>query len=188
MFHSYETVASILGPSRTILAEVDHQPKAVSFMDLKDKTLTPSDEFFPHFVENTGTTQKLEGQSEEVSTEHVEYESVSSAEPYMWDLVGDQTVSLAPATDSDGGLLDCTSMKKWPPLTEADITEISNENGEEVEGRETTSEQWDKKESLLTGQDCVETSVNTESLLARHQTKTEGEIKTFPASSQLDKG
>lgn len=181
MFHSYETVASILGPSSTILADVDHQPKAVSFMDLKDKTLTPSDEFFPHFVENAGTTQKLEGQSEDVSTEPVEYESVSSAEPYMLDLVGDQR-------DSDGGLLDCTSMKKWPPLTETDIAEISNENGEEVEGREATSEQWHKKESLLTGQDCVETSVNTESWLARHPTKTEGEIKTFPTSSQLDKG
>lgn len=188
MFHSYETVASILGPSSTILTDVDHQPKAVSFMDLKDKTLTPSDEFFPHFVENTGTTQKLEGQSKEVSTKHVEYESVSSAEPYMLDLVDDQTVPLEPAIDSDDGLLDCTSMKKWPPLTEEDINEISNETGEEVEEKETTSEQWHKKERLLTRQDYVETSVKTESLLARHQTKTGGEIKTFPTSSQLDKG
>lgn len=188
MFHSYEKVASILGPSSTILADVDHQSKAVSFMDLKDKTLTPSDELFPHFVENNGTTQKLEGQSEEVSSKHDEYESVSTAEPYMWDLVGDQTVSLAPAADSDDGLSDCTSMKKWPPLTEADITEISNENVEEGERKETTLEQCHKQESLLTGQDCVETSVNTERLLARHQTKTGGEIKTVPTSSQLDKG
>lgn len=188
MSHSYETVASILGPSSSILAKVDHQPKAVSSTDLKDETLTPSDEFFPHFVDNTTTIQKLEAQCEEIPTKHI-IEYPTSAKPYMQDLVGRRTSSPSPATNSDDGFLVCASMKKWPPLTEADITEISNDNGEEVEEQEATLDQWHKKERSLTGQDSVQTSVNIESLLARHQTETgQDEVRAVPTSSQLDKG
>uniref|UniRef100_A0A3Q4I7C6 Uncharacterized LOC102797229 n=1 Tax=Neolamprologus brichardi TaxID=32507 RepID=A0A3Q4I7C6_NEOBR len=48
--NSYETVASILGPSNSVLAEADHQPKPLSSLDA---TMTPSDEFFQVFTNCT---------------------------------------------------------------------------------------------------------------------------------------
>lgn len=188
MSHSYETVASILGPSSSTLAEVDHQPKAVSSVDLKDKTLTPSDEFFPYFMDNTTPIQKIEGLFEDIHIKHnIEYPT--SAEPYMWDLVGDRSASPSPTTDSDNGFLVCASMKKWPPLTEADINEISKDDSEQVEEQEAALDQWHTKEISLTGQDSVQTSVYIESLLARHQTETErDEARKVSTSSQLDDG
>ncbi|XP_038586015.1 uncharacterized protein ehbp1l1a isoform X3 [Micropterus salmoides] len=184
VFHKgYETVASILGPSSSPLAEVDHQPKVVSSVDLKDKTLTPSDELFPHFTDNSSLMQQIEGQFEH----NIEYPT--SAEPYMVDLVGDQSASPSPTTDSDNGFLVCASMKKWPPLTEADINEISKEDSEIVEEQETALDQCHSKERSFTGQDSVQTSVYVEYLLARHQTETEqDEVRTVSSSSQLDKG
>ncbi|XP_037615260.1 uncharacterized protein ehbp1l1a isoform X4 [Sebastes umbrosus] len=181
MSHSYETVASILGPSSSTLAEVEHQPKAASSMDLKDKTPTPSDEFSSDFVDNTIPIQTIEGQFEDNHTKHnIEYPT--SAEPYMLD-------SPSTTTDNDDGFLVCASMKKWPPLTEADITEISKEDSEQVEEQEASLDQWHTKERSLTGQDSGQTSVYIESLLARHQTEIEqDEVRTVSTSSQLDKG
>ncbi|XP_041821557.1 uncharacterized protein ehbp1l1a isoform X2 [Chelmon rostratus] len=178
VFHKgYETVASILGPSSSTLTEVDHQPKDISSVDLKDKTLTTSEDFFPHFEDNTTSIQKIEGQFEAVHTKHITEYPTSG-----------RSLSPSPATDSDDGLV-CASMKKWPPLTEADITEISKASGEEVEEQKAALDQWHKKESSLTGQDSVQTSAYIKSLLARHQTETEqDEVRTVTASSQLDKG
>lgn len=68
-FLSYETVASILGPSNSALAEVDHQPKPLSSLDA---TMTPSDEFFQVF---TSCTTPIEGRFEASlghTTEHTE--------------------------------------------------------------------------------------------------------------------
>lgn len=188
MSHSYETVASMLGPSSSTLAEVEHQPKAAFSMDLKDKTLTPSDKFSTHFADNTTTIQKIEGQFDEIQTkDNIEFPL--STEPYMWDLLGDPSVSPSPTTKSDDGFLVCASMKKWPPLTEADITEISKEDSEQVMEQKASLDQWLTKERPLTGQDSVQTSVYIESLLARHQTETEqDEGRTMSTSLQLDKG
>lgn len=186
MSHSYETVASILGPSSSTLPEVDHQPKPVSSVDLKDKTLIPSDEGFSPFAVNTTPIQKIEGQSEDIQTK-IEYPT--NAEPYMLGLVGDGSTSPSPTTDSDDGFLVCASMKKWPPLTAADITEISKENSEQAKEQEASLDQWHTKERSLTGQDSVQTSVNIESVLAKHQTETEqDELRTVSTSSQPDKG
>jgi len=52
--HSYETVASILGPSSSALAEVDH-----SSVDVKNSTMTLSDEYFPHFIGGTTPIQMV---------------------------------------------------------------------------------------------------------------------------------
>lgn len=187
MSHSYETVASILGPSSSTLAEVEHQPKAVSSMDLNDKTLTSSDDFSTHVADNTTPTQRIEGEFEDIHKHNTEYPT--SAEPYMRDLVGDRSASPSPTTDSDDGYLVCANMKKWPPLTEADITEISAEDGEQVEEQEASLDQQHTKEKLLTEQDSGQTAVCIESLLARHQTETEqDEVRTVSTSSQLDKG
>ncbi|XP_063756480.1 uncharacterized protein LOC134875769 isoform X2 [Eleginops maclovinus] len=130
VFHKgYETVASILGPSSSALAEVEHQPKAVFSMDLRDKTVTPSDEFSTHSVDNTTALQKIENQFEDVPPQH-NTEYLTIAEPYMLDLaLGDQSASPSPPTsESDEGISVCVNMKKWPPLTEADISNISKED------------------------------------------------------------
>ncbi|XP_034412578.1 mucin-17 isoform X6 [Cyclopterus lumpus] len=184
----YETVASILGPSSSTLAEAEHQPMAASSMDLKDKTLAPTDEFSTHFSGNTAIMQKIEGQSEDIYTKHnIEYPA--SAEPYMLDLEGDRSASPSPTTDNDDRFLVCASIKKWPPLTEADITEISKEaDSEQAEEQVAFLDQWHTKERSLTGQDS-HCTVYIESLLARQQTETEqDEVRTVSTSSQLDKG
>ncbi|KAG8006350.1 EH domain-binding protein 1 [Nibea albiflora] len=181
VFHKgYETVASILGPSSFTLAEVDHQPKAVSSMDLKNKKSIPPDEFFPQCVDNTNPTQKTEDQFKD----KYDSEYPTSVEPYMWDLVDDQSAFPSPDTDSDDQFSVCATMKKWPPLTEADITEISKDDSEQVEEEDTT---LDTKQRSVTGQDSVQTSVYIESLLARTETEHD-EVKTGSSSSQLDKG
>ncbi|KAK5848686.1 hypothetical protein PBY51_006280 [Eleginops maclovinus] len=187
VFHKgYETVASILGPSSSALAEVEHQPKAVFSMDLRDKTVTPSDEFSTHSVDNTTALQKIENQFEDVPPQH-NTEYLTIAEPYMLDLaLGDQSASPSPPTsESDEGISVCVNMKKWPPLTEADISNISKEDGEQVQ--EACLDHT--KERSLTGQDSDETPVSYESLLERHQSETEqDEVRTVSTSPQLDKG
>ncbi|XP_034425462.1 uncharacterized protein LOC117752291 [Hippoglossus hippoglossus] len=188
VFHKgYETVVSILGPSSSTVMEDKHQPKGNSFMDTKDKTDTPSDEFVLHVADNTTPIQQIEGQFEEIDNDqNIKYPT--SAEPYMRNLVCDQSVSPSPTTDSDDWHLVCAGMKKWPPLTEADITEIS-EDGEQIDGREVSDDQWYTKERSLTGQDSVQTSEDIESLLPRHETPVEqDEVRTVLSSSQLDKG
>ncbi|XP_019955743.2 uncharacterized protein ehbp1l1a isoform X3 [Paralichthys olivaceus] len=188
VFHKgYETVVSILGPSSSTVMEVNDQPKGNSFMDLKDKRDTPSDEFFLHVADNTTPLQKIEGQFEDIGNDqNIEYPE--SAEPYMWNLVCDQSASPSPTMDSDDWHLVCAGMKKWPPLTEADITEIS-EDGEQIDGREVSDDQWHIEERLLSGQDSVQTSEHIESLLPRYETPVEqDEVRTVLSSSQLDKG
>jgi len=188
MSHSYEIVASIMGPSSSTVAEAEHQPMAASSVDLKDKTLTSSDQFSTHFSGSTAFMQTIEGQSEDIYTKHnIEYQA--SAEPYMLDSEGDRSASPSPTTDNDDRFLVRVSIKKWPPLTEADITEISKEeDSEQAEEQEAFLEQWHTKERSLTGQDS-HCSVYIESLLARQQTEAEqDEVRTESTSSQLDKG
>lgn len=163
MSHSYETVASILGPSSAILSEVDN--------------LTHSDG-------DTTAIQNLEGQIEDNNTEYPQ-----SAEPYMGDLACGRSMTPSPATDSDDGFLVCASIRKWPPLTEADISEISKDSCKEEEEQDADLGQWNTKDGFLIGQDSVQTSVYTENLLARLQTETgQDEVSTMSSSSKLDKG
>lgn len=184
MSHSYETVASILGPSSSTLADVNYQAKSVSSMDSKNKTVAPPDVSCPHFVDDATPIQKIESRSEDTHMEHnIEYPS--SAEPYMWDLTGGRSSSPSQANDSDDGVMVYASMKKWPPLTEADITEISKDNGEVEEQQ---ASQWHTRERLLSGQDSVQTAVNIESLVVSHKTETEQREVRAVSSLQLDKG
>ncbi|XP_069015123.1 uncharacterized protein ehbp1l1a isoform X3 [Embiotoca jacksoni] len=189
VFHKgYETVASILGPSSSALGEVDHRPNAVSSMGLTDKTKTPSDESYPHFMDSAAPEQKAEVKSEDIETQNrLQYPTF--VEPYMWNLVDDQSVFPSATTEDVDGLLSCASMKKWPPLTEADISDISKEDDKQVDEQETSFDQRDATERWLTGQDSVETSVYVESSLARHQTEVEqDEVRAVLSSPQLDKG
>lgn len=156
-------------------------------MGLKDKTVTPSDKF----SDETTLIQKIvpsQGQFEDIySKQSTEYSA--SAEPYMLNLVGDRSASPSPTTESDDGFLVCASMKKWPPLTEADITEISAEDREGKEAQEASLDQWHTDERSPTGPDSVQKSLHTESFLIRHQTEgEENVVRTVSTSSQLDKG
>ncbi|XP_068164840.1 uncharacterized protein [Antennarius striatus] len=181
VFHKgYETVASILGPSNSTLDEVDHQPMNVPSMVLKDKPL------IPHSVDKAAPTPA--DQFETFVTKHnVEYST--SAEPYMRDLVGFRSTSSSSTTDSEDDFFVCANIKKWPPLTEADIPGISKEDIEQVEEQKPPVDQCNTKAESLTGQDSVQASVYIESLLANHQTETEKEgVRTVSMSSELDKG
>lgn len=179
--HSYETVASILGPSGSIVSKEDWQH--MDSMDSKDSTLTPSDEFLSHLVDNTAGEQKQESQCRKSLTKHfIEYPM--SAEPYMQDFVDGGTQSPSPASDNNRFLV-CASIKKCPLLTQTDITEVSNISDEELSDKGATLGQCPEKEQSLTGQDSGQTSVNIKNVLVRHQTGRVEDSRTF---SEPDKG
>lgn len=178
---SYETVASILGPSGSIVSKVDHQH--MDSMDSKDSTLTPSNELPSHLVDNTACEQEQESHSGKSFTKHfIEYPM--SAEPHMQDFVDGGTQSPSPASDRNRFLV-CKSRKKCPPLTETDITEISKISDEELSDKGAALGQCPEKERSLTGQDSGQTSVNIKNVLVRHQTGTVEDSRTF---SEQDKG
>lgn len=185
IFHSYETVASVLGPSSSTLAKVDHHPRpteAVTSMDLKQNTVTPSDEFVPHFTDKATPRQGTEAQFGHIPTKH-STEYPSSADPYMWNLADDKA-SPSTTTNTDDRFLVCASMKKSPPFKGADIIELSKEYGEKVEKQEAYIDQCHTKGRSLKGQD----SVYNESLLAKHQTEAEqDQVRTVLSSLQQDK-
>lgn len=187
--HSYETVASILGTSSSVLAEAEHQPKAVFCVDPKDEAMTLSDNMFPLLSDSPSPIQKIEDTFKNIRSQHrIEYPT--SVEPYMWDLVADQSstpVVDSPVSDIDDGYLVCPSMKKWPPLTEADITDISKE--EQVEEEEASLGQSHTEERLLIEQDFLPTSAHTDGVIARHQTEVDqDEVRKVLSFSQLDSG
>lgn len=167
---SYETVASILGPSSSTLVKVDRPPRpieAVTSMDAQNKTATHSDEFVPH--DNTAPTQKVEGHVEDLHSKH-DTEHASSAGP----ITGDQVSPLK--TNSEDELVVGASVNKLPPLTEGGITKTSIEDDERAEGREV--------DTKVTGQD----SVHIGCLLAQQQAEEEqDEVKTMVSLLQLDK-
>ncbi|XP_028330306.1 uncharacterized protein ehbp1l1a isoform X2 [Gouania willdenowi] len=121
---SYETVASILGPCSSALAEGDQQPDLSS--DVGDKAATSLDEVVPYTPNSFTLAQTQEADLEDLH-DHPPTDYPMTVEPYMWDLVDDRSTSTSPSTDSDNSFLAVASMKKWPPLTEADLTEISKE-------------------------------------------------------------
>ncbi|XP_067379464.1 uncharacterized protein ehbp1l1a isoform X4 [Channa argus] len=186
--NGYETVASILGPSSSTLVKVDHHHvpiEAVSSPLLKDKAVTPSDEAFSDFTDSTIHIQKIDDNFEDIQTKH-SAEYPTSGEP-VGNLVGDQVSPLSTANTDDGYLV-CANMKKWPPLTEADIMEISKEDVEQVGEQEASLNQCYTYERSLKAQDSVQTSANVESMLAKHQTEAEKiEVKTVSSSVQSDK-
>ncbi|XP_029382579.1 uncharacterized protein ehbp1l1a isoform X4 [Echeneis naucrates] len=170
VFHKgYETVASILGPPSSTLTQVNHQPEAISYRDLMDKEGSED------------SIQTIESQFED--NHNVEYPA--SAEPYMWHL-NDQaaTASPSPTAESNDGFLVCASMKKWPPLTEADISEISKEDTEQVED----SLEQCHTESAPIGQGAAQASVDIEEFVVKPKTEADNDARTVLSSSQLEKG
>ncbi|XP_037116753.1 uncharacterized protein LOC119128454 isoform X8 [Syngnathus acus] len=97
----YETVASILGPSGSSVSENDLQPKR------PDQTVISSQEDMPDCVGLDSTV--------------VDQVIVLSEDNHMRE---DRVV---PPADGDEGFMGFANMKKWPPLTAADITGMTME-------------------------------------------------------------
>ncbi|XP_017282522.1 uncharacterized protein ehbp1l1a isoform X2 [Kryptolebias marmoratus] len=182
--NSYETVASILGPSSSALGDVDHQ-LTPSSVHQKDR-MGFSNERIPHFTNSSTPPQTAEENFEKIPMKH-DTEYPTSVEPYMWDLEDDQSVFPSSTTDGEDKLL-VSNMKKLLPLSETDISEMSRD-GEQANQQEVPPGQQHRKETLLTGQDSVYTSVCLESLLARHQAGIEQEhVRKTLSSSQPEQG
>lgn len=168
--HSYETVASILGPSSSGVAEAVQPKGALSSVDPESNDSTiPYDGFPPLSPDNIALieTANSEGLSESESKSKHGFELQKCAEPYMWDLAEDRSASASPTSESDDGSsgvrVGSSAMKKWPPLTEADIDEISKAQLEGAEKEQISFDSWGSKDRLFTGQRWVQTSVEGES-------------------------
>ncbi|XP_030017637.1 uncharacterized protein ehbp1l1a isoform X2 [Sphaeramia orbicularis] len=191
VFHKgYETVASILGPSSSTLAESHHQLKTVSSEGLVEKALASSCDSSPCVTDDPDLTQltvPLENQFMDTENKCTT-EYPLSAEPYMWDLAENRSGSPSSVTEGDNGFVVCASIKKWPPLTEADLSEISKDDSEVTEEQRASNEQLIKEISLI-GQDSSHMLVNNEGSVAKHLSEAEqDDSRTVPSSSQLDKG
>ncbi|XP_059933088.1 uncharacterized protein LOC132475793 isoform X1 [Gadus macrocephalus] len=148
----YETVASILGPSGSGAAEAV-RPKSVSSSlapESNDWTI-PFGGFPPLSQDNIALieTANHEGLSESESKPGIE--PPMSAEPYMWDLAGEDRSASVSSEGSDGSpeVVGSTAMKKWPPLTEADIDEISKAQLEGAEKEQVSFDPWGSKDRLV---------------------------------------
>ncbi|XP_032438222.1 uncharacterized protein ehbp1l1a isoform X2 [Xiphophorus hellerii] len=186
VFHKgYETVASILGPSSSAVADVD-PPLAVPSVYLEEKMLTPSvpsAECWPRFTDSRTPPQKTDDNSEDI---HTKQEYPISVEPYMWNLVDDQSVSSLPSTGIEDTLFD-SSMNRFP-LAEEDNKGV-RESSEGTDEHELPLNQEHSKETFLTDQNSAQTSKYMESLLARDQAYVEEDgLKIMMFSPHSEKG
>lgn len=125
--------------------------------------------------------EDIEGQVEDIDIDYP-----PSSEPYLEKWVSDRSRSPSLTSCSDDEHLVCSSMKKWPPLTESDIDDISNASEEQIIEPEDAHDQYLEKEGRLSGENIVQTSLLAEGLLEICKTEEEdSEIKTVTPSSQL---
>ena len=167
--HSYETVASILAPSGSGAAEAVRPQGASSSPDPESKNSTiPFDGFPPLSPDDIALieTANHEGLSESETESKRGKEPPMSAEPYMWDLAGEDRSASASSEGSDGSpeVVGSSAMKKWPPLTEADIDEISKAQLEGAEKEQVSFDPWGSKDRLVPKQGLVQSSVEGETL------------------------
>ena len=167
--HSYETVASILAPSGSGAAEAVRPQGTPSSPDPESKDTTiPCDGFPPLSPDHIALieTANHEGLSESESESERKrgIKPPMSAEPYMWDLAGEERSASASSEGSDGSpdVVGSSAMKKWPPLTEADIDEISKAQLEGVAKEQVSFDPWGGKDGLVPKQGSVQSSVEGE--------------------------
>ena len=167
--HSYETVASILAPSASGAAEAVRPQSPPSSPDPESKDTTiPFDGFPPLSPDHIALieTANHECLRESESESEIKWgtEPSMSAEPYMWDLAGEERPASASSEGSDGSpdVVGSSAMKKWPPLTEADIDEISKAQLEGVAKEQVSFDPWGSKDGLVPKQGLVQSSVEGE--------------------------
>ncbi|XP_051934020.1 uncharacterized protein LOC127608719 isoform X3 [Hippocampus zosterae] len=158
----YETVASILGPSGSSLSENDLHLTVDSASRPTYETGISSCEDLPQRVDVDSAIDEVIPLSEQLEDQYT----------------GEgQLVTPSPPSDSDDGFMVCVSMKKWPPLTAADLTGTSVDVRHEEE--EPLLDEWQTSD-----QDSVGTSESIDSLSVRHPNFTH-ELKT---ASKLESG
>ncbi|XP_016097591.1 uncharacterized protein [Sinocyclocheilus grahami] len=141
VFHrGYETVAAILQPS-------------ISESVMDTDTLDPLDSLSSSVDLETGSTRMATGcdHSLEALAEAAESEVFDSAESYMWRLVSGCSETSLSSKENESWFVEDEEfclIRKWPPLTDADLHEI-------------TKEEEDKTDVDSSIQDCT-TSVQEE--------------------------
>ncbi|XP_016305614.1 uncharacterized protein LOC107660727 isoform X2 [Sinocyclocheilus anshuiensis] len=126
VFHrGYETVAAILQPSSS---------GSVTDTD----TLDPLDSLSSSVDPEDSATRMATGcdHSLEALVQAAESEVFDSAEPYMWRLVGGCSETSLSSKETESWFVedeDFCLMRKWPPLTEADLHEINKEEEDKAD-------------------------------------------------------
>nr|XP_021333412.1 uncharacterized protein ehbp1l1a isoform X4 [Danio rerio] len=116
VFHrGYETVAAILQPSSS-----GSVTDTLDALDNLSSTVDPEESSFPMA---SGCDHSLEE-----LIQAAEPEVFESAEPYMWRLVSGRSETSLSSKETESWFVDDEAfclMRKWPPLTEADLHEIN---------------------------------------------------------------
>ncbi|XP_019726656.1 EH domain-binding protein 1-like protein 1 isoform X15 [Hippocampus comes] len=155
----YETVASILGPSGSSLSENDLRLTVDSASRPTYETDISSCEDLPQCVDVDSAVDEVIPLSEQLED----------------DYPGEgQLATPSPPSESDDGFMVCVSMKKWPPLTAADLTGMSVDVRHEEE--EPLLDEWQTSD-----QDSAGTSECIDSLSVRHPNATH-ELETASTS------
>ena len=190
--HSYETVASMLGPTASTPAE-DIPKFLSSSVDPEDIVIPSVSSVAPQDDAALAQTIAPVDESHFEYSVHTKYvtEVPQSAEPYMFNLADERSSSPSP-TDSENGFVGVAGpniMRKWPPLTEADITEISKDELRGAQEERSSIDSWQLEERTSPEKDSVQTSGSAEVLFAGEQAETgQDEIRTVITSMFLDKG
>ncbi|KAL0970429.1 hypothetical protein UPYG_G00241830 [Umbra pygmaea] len=131
----YETVAAMLGPLDSPPTKGADCSMAVSSLVDPEDTVVPSKSSYD-FVSDTSTLvhKTVSGEAQHIEGKTKPFEVPATTEHCLWTLEDKKSESPSSTSqDSEGGFVGIkgsSSMKKWPPLTEADLTEISK--GESV--------------------------------------------------------
>ncbi|XP_029609403.1 uncharacterized protein LOC115194132 isoform X3 [Salmo trutta] len=182
----YETVAAILGPSGSPPTEdVDS-----SVVDPEDSTV-PSESSSDHLPDISILVQEaVSGEAPHVEGEtKPTIELPTTAEPPLLTVEDKQSNSpSAVRQDSEDGFAGVegpSSMRKWPPLTEADLTEISRGEFVVTGEEEVTLDSWAQigEKSTFKGQDSGQITGYVEVFSAGSPIETE-----LSPSLHLDKG
>ncbi|XP_046904825.1 uncharacterized protein ehbp1l1a isoform X4 [Hypomesus transpacificus] len=193
VFHrGYETVASILGPSNSVPAEGANQALSSSVeteihLGSTSTTLPDPSPLIPDAISVESAHR------EGLVQTNIAIDLPTTAEPYMWTLAGDRSESPSPTTYSDDGFVGAVgpgSMKKWPPLTAADLSEISKEDFGVAKEEEISAGSWDHvgEKPGVTGQDLRQISGCVEGLVAERPVENLKDEMGAELSASLDKG
>ncbi|KAK2913464.1 hypothetical protein Q8A67_001863 [Cirrhinus molitorella] len=128
VFHrGYETVAAILQPS-----------SSGSVTGTDTDTLDPLDSLSSSVDPEDSSTRMATGcdHSLEVLVQAAESEVFDFAEPYMWRLVGGCSETSLSSKETESWFVEDEEfclMRKWPPLTEADLQEMTKEEEDKTD-------------------------------------------------------
>ncbi|XP_055012734.1 uncharacterized protein LOC129409870 [Boleophthalmus pectinirostris] len=169
----YDSVATMLGPPSSTLAEDHQHSKTTSSMSLQDRTVPPAQD-------KSNVMPRVSSERQFMNTD----KKVGGAQPTSWDLLEKRSCSV-PLSTQDDGFPVWARFKKWPPLTAEDIP---NESFEETEKKTEKAEEV-KEVFLVIGQDSVCSEEDSEGWLVQQLTEAEqDDVKTVLTCTELDTG